>query len=200
MIWVISLLVLIALLVIWIYTSVHRGATKRDEQILKRIEPLTSKLDAGEEVTIGDVRDLAQTPQVRFLLFAELQRMGKGKLFPNDFDSEEKQAEASLTYWMMHPNELGTAPEKMEHFKTIERNLQESKGRFYFFRYLMPEGHWARKDGWILGFSGPFMGDENPYEYMSSAFSRATDKADETDPQSILDWYLDKVKLKRDEI
>ena len=196
MIWILAPIALVALWFIWRLTSVGRGAKKRDEEILKLIDPIGNKIDAGEEVTIDDVREIARIPQVRHFLFHALKGMEKESLIPKDYDSEELQAEAALAYWMMHPNELQTAPEKIEHFKTIEKSLKDSKGRFYFFKYLMPEGHWARNDGWLLGFSGPFYGDEKPYDELPSAFSRASDKAEEADPNSIIDWYLEMLETK----
>lgn len=196
MIWNLAPIALISLWFFWRLTSVGRGAKKRDEEILKLIDPIGTKINAGEEVPIDDVRSLARIPQVRHFLFHALKRMEKESLIPTDFDSEVKQAEAALAYWIMHPNELETAPEKIEYLRTIEKKLKETNGRFYFFKYLMPEGHWARKDGWLLGFSGPFSGDEKPYEELPPAFSRASDRAEDGDPDSILDCYLDMLKNK----
>lgn len=84
--------------------------------------------------------------------------------------------------------------------ETIERVVKSEPAKFYVFKYLMPKGHWAEKDGWLLGFAGPFWGDEKPYECLTGAFSRCSDKLGKIEPAEIVDWYLNMLKKKGQDI
>jgi hypothetical protein len=201
MIWIpIVTIVLIAAWFLWRLTSVSRGGKQRDERILKLIDPIGNKLDAGKDITTEEIKELAKLPQVRHMLFAALRGMEREELIPAEYNSFEMQAESVLTYWLMHPNELADAPEKMKLVEAIERIVQTKPAKFYVFKYLMPKGHWAEKDGWLLGFAGPYWGDEKPYENMTSAFSRCDDKFGEVAPTEIIDWYLEMLKKKGAEV
>lgn len=170
--------------------SVSRGMGERDDRIVKMIDPLGERLDAGEEVTAADVDAIASRPETRYLFYAGLRHMNRAELIPRNYDSEEKQAESALAYWLMHPHELQDAPAEMEHVEAVTRTLPSGERRFHIFKFRMPEGNWAAEKGWLLGIVGPLKGDEVPYEKLPQAFSRS-DKVGSVTNEELVDWWVD---------
>jgi hypothetical protein len=60
----------------------------------------------------------------------------------------------------------------------------------------MPLGHWAAKDGWLLGLAGPMQPGAEPYAEMPGAFSRAGDVDGTVTPVELVDWYVGMLKAK----
>ena len=189
--WIVSITVLIGIWIIWRYTSVARGIRKRDERIFQLVDPIGNKLDAGETVTPDEIRRVAELPHARHILYNAIRSVDRSDLLPKQFDNLAEQAASALAYWMMHPNELQEAPHKMELVKTVQRPDERGELAHYFvFKYHMPEGHWAEKDGWLLGVSGPLYQNKVPYRTLPDAFSRVGDKYSQTDPETLIDWYI----------
>jgi hypothetical protein len=189
------LVVLLVAFVWWRYTSVARGAAQRDARIFAELDPLGNKLLAKQPVTPGEVAALARKPHLRQALHALLEHVQRLDLFPPEHLAVQAEAEANLARWMMHPNELQDPPEAIELVETVRRTLEGREGRFLVFRYRMPKGHWAG-EGWLLGFSGPHFADIAPYDALTGAFSRCSDKHGEIQPAEIVDWYIDLVERK----
>ncbi len=97
----------------------------------------------------------------------------------------------------MHPNELQDAPSEIQVVEEVDRDLQGERGKFLVFRYRMPAGHWAEKDGWLVGLAGPFFDKDVPYSGLAGAFSRCGDKFGEVKPLELIDWYIGIVTRKR---
>ncbi len=192
-----AVVVAVAAFLWWRYTSVARGARAVEERLLGELAPLMKKLDAGEQMRPDEVAELAARPQLRGLLYEMLKYCEKLDFFPAQYRDVKSQAEAALAHWLMHPNELQDAPEQIELVEEITRSLPPDggEGTFFVFRYKMAEGHWAAKDGWLLGLAGPFKGDVIPYT-QNAAFSRCGDKYGEVQPFELVDWYVRMVTSK----
>ena len=173
-----------------------RGGRQRDEKLLARIDPIGRKIDAGETVSPQEVATLAAQPEIRHMLFAVLRQMNRHDLLPNDYLSSISQGESALAYWMMHPNELQGAPEEIEFVETVKRPVNGQDADFHVYRYKMPSGHWAAKDGWLLGLAGPIRVDCEPYVDMLGAFSRAGDIEGKVNPTDLVDWYVGMLRQK----
>jgi len=130
------------------------------------------------------------------MLFATLREMKRPDLLPTNYSSSVAQGESALAYWMMHPNELQAAPEKIELVETIKRLLDGREAEFHVFRFRMPAGHWAAKDDWELGLAGPMAAGAEPYTEMPGAFSRGGDIDGKTKPAELVDWYIDMLRQK----
>jgi hypothetical protein len=175
----------------WRYTSVGRGARQVDEIVEKELEPLERVLVFKERPVTGEeVAALARKPQLRPMLYGLLKHYERLDLFPREYTTQEAQAAGQLAYWMMHPNELEDAPKEMELVESITRQVKGIEVRFFVFRYRMAEGHWAAKDGWLLGVAGPYPEDEVPYSGLAGAFSRCADKYGEVKPSELVDWFI----------
>jgi len=187
--WILGALALLAgIFILRRRASVARGARERDARILEAIGPVVGRLEAGGAVPREEVAELAATPQLRPLLYGYLKHVERLDLFPEEHRSPAAQAEGLLAYWLMHPNELAAAPAALEPETVVRREIGGRPARFFVLRYRAPEGHWAEKDGWMLGISGPYFEEGTPYE--SAAFARFEDPADETDPEELTDWYV----------
>src|SRR5688572_20141871 len=64
----------IALLLIWRYMSVARGARKRDEALSSRLAPLAARFEAKRPVAQEEVAHLAGSPELRQMLYAMCSR------------------------------------------------------------------------------------------------------------------------------
>lgn len=185
---IVILVVLVAAFLWWRYTSVERGARQVEAKILSLLEPLAQKLSGGVEPTPEEIAGLAAKPITRYHLYLALKHYERLHLFPDEYRTEQAQAEAKLALWMMHPNELQDVPEKMEPAATVVREVGGETCRFYVFRYRMAPGHWHGED-WEIAVSGPFVNHEPPYSDLPGAFSRF-DKYNEVSPEELVDWFL----------
>jgi hypothetical protein len=174
----------------WRYTSVARGARQRDEKLMRVLDPIARRLAKKEEVTPEDIANLSRQPQYRPMLYQLLKHYERLDLFPSADLSIAAQGAGVLAYWLMHPNELQDAPAEIELVEEIERDLQGERSKFLVFRYRMPAGHWAERNGWILGLAGPFFENDVPYSGLAGGFSRCGDKAGEVKPSELVDWYI----------
>jgi hypothetical protein len=188
--------VLVIAFVVWRWTSVARGASQRDEKLIARLDPLGKKIEAGEMVSPQEITALAARPEIRYMLFGALRHMKRSELLPTGHSSSIAQGESALAYWMMHPNELQDAPDAIEFVETVRRPIDGRDADFHVYRFKMSPGHWAAKDGWLLGLAGPMSIDAEPYSVMPGAFSRSGDTDGKVKPAELVDWYVGMLKQK----
>ena len=187
---------LFVVFIAWRWTSVARGARKRDEKLILRLDPIGKRIEAGEAVSPQEIEALAAQPEIRYMLFAMLRHMKRPDLLPARYFSSVAQGESALAYWVMHPNELQDAPAAIEFVETIKRTVNGEQADFHVFRYGMRAGHWAAKDGWLLGLSGPMNPGQEPYLSVAGAFSRAGDVDGKVQPPALVDWYVGMLRQK----
>jgi hypothetical protein len=192
----IVIVVLLCAFIIWRRISVTRGMRLRDEKLLARLGPIARRIEAGQTVSPEEIGALAAQPEMRFMMFAMLRELKRPELIPTNYSSSVAQGESALTYWMMHPNELEEPPEVIELVETIARPIDGTNCDFNVYRYKMPAGHWAAKNGWILGIAGPIKPGVEPYSERPGAFSRATDIDGKVKPSELVDWYIGLVTQK----
>ena len=66
-------------------------------------------------------------------------------------------AESDLSHWLSYPSELGRVPDEiqlMDTFTVDDNGVGPAE--YFLFRFRVSEPHWAAKDGWMAGISGPF--------------------------------------------
>ena len=181
---------LVVVFIIWRWTSVGRGAQQRDEKLIPRFDLIEKKINAGEAIFLQEIEALAMRPENRYMLFALLRHYKRSDLLPTQYSSSVSQGESALSYWLMHPNELQDAPEEVEFVETVKRSVGGQEADFHVYRYKMPAGHWAAKDGWLLGLAGPMSIGSEPYSDSPGAFSRVGDVEGKVKPSEIVDWYI----------
>ncbi|MCY2954300.1 MAG: hypothetical protein NTU53_20395 [Planctomycetota bacterium] len=190
--------ILIVAFIWWRYTSVARGARRRDETILRLLAPTGEKLSNKEPVSAEESGALADRPHIRPMLYAMLKHFERLDLFPQKYLDPRSQGEATLAYWLMHPNEMGGDPEEIELVETVTRQFGGVQHEFFVYRYKMPKGHWASGDGWLLGLAGPFIENDVPYSGTAVAFSRCGDKHGAVEAAELVDWYIGMIGKKID--
>jgi hypothetical protein len=79
--------------------------------------------------------------------------------------------------WLMYPTELNAVPDEIELMKvvTVDTGLTDGIYDYYLFRFRTHEPHWAAKDGWMAGVSGPYLRKDEPTtESLGDTFSSFT--------------------------
>jgi len=118
----------------------------------------------GEDVDPTHLFNVAASAEMRNWLYNELDRLGKLSLFPHQFATQAAFAESNMVGWLIFPTELGRAPDEIElmHVSTFDTQEEEGLVDHYVFRFRTLEPHWAAKDGWMAGVSGPFIQKNAP--------------------------------------
>ena len=191
-----GIVTVIIVFLFWRITSVSRGGRQRDQRIMDMLEPFGERVLAGETVSPDEIISWAQRPESRHILIQCLPNLKYKELLPPDFFTGVSQGEASLAYWMMHPNELEDPPERIEHVESLRKELAGVDSLFHVYRYRMPVGHWAHGGEWLLGLVGPIDDRQEPYSYMPMAFSRADDKEGSLSSGELIDWWVDMLEKK----
>lgn len=187
--------IMVVVFLLWRISSVSRGMQQRDERILMMLEPIGQRVLDEETIEAHEVAEYMARPELRYMMMATMPDLDyRGILTPELFSSEA-QGEASLAYWMMHPNELQDPPEAIEYMESFRQLLADRDSLFHVYRYRMPEGHWAGCD-WVLGLAGPMNELEEPYEKIQPAFSRCNDKEGDISPKDLVEWWVDMLEKK----
>jgi len=157
-----KILIIVAVCVIavvgFLVVRTKYSETKRSEKATNIIEAAIKKLDADPLKAKEEIELLAQNIALRNVLYDALKESGKLQHFPNRYLNQESLAESDLAFWLSHPNELGKAPDDIELKAKISKKMSNDKtGEFYLFRFRVKEPHWAAKNGWMAGMTGPYI-------------------------------------------
>lgn len=140
-----------------------RATFARNRRLETMIDPVVTAVAAGDPAAGDLVRAGAKDPATRNDLYARLAEMGRTDMFPEEFRTIEKIAESDLVRWLMHPNELQTAPSAIELLCQADVTEAGKHGRCFLFRFRVDAPHWAADRGWMAGIAGPFWdGDAQP--------------------------------------
>lgn len=167
-----ALVVLLALVVAWRIIATLRGGKRVFDELSREISPVTDAVAAGKEPDAEDVYRLAAKPATRKLLFESLARSGRLDLFPDEYRTWEALAEGDLVYWLLHPNELGAAPDYMELMASVPAPPPDASLTYFVFRFRMQPPHWAAKSGHMAGIAGPYDTSGEPVPHAAGTFSR----------------------------
>jgi len=150
---------------------VKRKFRKLAVQKYKVVEPLMRKLSLKEAITEVEILMMAKDPSIRNAVFRTLDAYNRKDLFPTKYFTHEKGAESFLVNWLEFPTELGTAPDEIELFTKVTLNELELLD-YYVFKYRTQTPHWAAQYNWMLGVSGPYRRESNPFDVPLRVFSR----------------------------
>ncbi len=181
----------VALLVGAYFWHVGKGVAAHEDQVEKKLAPITEALAAGKKPDKKIVKELAQDPGVRNVLYERLKEKDMQDLFPAKYRTAEKHAESKLVYWCNHPNELKQSPDKIELMKVIAVDAGKRLGKvdYYLFRFRADKPNWASEYGWIAGVAGPYVkGDKLDEESPRIAYSEFNPYDGQT-PQEHVDYY-----------
>jgi hypothetical protein len=129
-----------------------------------RLYAVLSLLRQNESVAPGIVAEIAECPESRKWLFDGLQKLERFHLYPMSWRHQTALAESDLVNWLVHPRELGRAPDEIELMQVIPFDSETDAGwlDYYLFRYHVEGEHWAARLGWMVGVAGPFVRKEGP--------------------------------------
>ena len=151
------------------------AATYTDPRL--RMYALLSLLRHDRDVEARDVAAVAADPESRKWLYDGLQKLERFHLYPAAQRTQAALAESDLVNWLIHPTELGRAPEAVELVQTIPFDTGTDAGwaDYYLFRFRTDPPHWAARYGWLVGVSGPFLRKDQPtIQALGDTFSTFT--------------------------
>ena len=160
-------------------------------QALERRDPrlqyfaAVSLMRLGQNVDSKYFGEIAAHSEMRTWLYQELRRRSQLALLPEKYLTQAALAESDMVHWLTYPTELGRVPDEIELMKVfpIDTGLTGGIYDYYLFRFRTHEPHWAAKNGWIAGISGPFRRDEQPStDALGDTFS-TFDKWDSKSPE-----------------
>lgn len=185
---------LVLLVFLFLVYSMLTGGGKRDKKIQAELDPVLEKLESDKDaLTEADVRPYAARPALRLWLHKLLTHYDKANLMPAEYLTLESQAVADLAYWMMHPHEHKAPPAEAKLVKTDTREVEGKAATFFVIKFTMPQDHYDHDKGWQIGVVGPYFEGEGPYGHdQASAFVRRDDLAESTDPDELIDWYVNR--------
>jgi hypothetical protein len=151
---------------------------------------VVSLLRLGKTVEQKHIDEVASHAEMRNWLFIDLKKQGKTKLFPENYRTQKAFAESDMVNWLVYPTELNRVPDEIELMKVaaIDTGLPGGIYDYYLFRFRTKEPHWAAKDGWMAGISGPYLrSDEPTTDALGDTFSSFTKWESKTPDQHIGD-------------
>lgn len=174
----------------------QHALTYRDPRL--KCFALCSLLRLGKDVDPAHARDVAQSAEMRSYLYRTLTELCALSLFPEEYVTQAAFAESHMVEWLTFPTELGRVPDEIELMEVVEvgLGLGRSTQDFYLFRFRTHEPHWAAKDGWSAGVTGPYLRSLAPSaDLVRMTFSRFEtweSKTPEEHVHSVL-WTLERV-------
>ena len=81
---------------------------------------------------------------------------------------------AEVARWLMHPNELVTAPAEMELVRRLAILGEGRSGSVFLFRFRAEPSSFASERGWMAGVAGPYWDDDESPGFASGTFSDLT--------------------------
>ncbi|WP_336664284.1 DUF4303 domain-containing protein [Elizabethkingia meningoseptica] len=163
----------------------------------KDIQELQDLIESGKGITQQDVYPFALKPSTRELTYQLLDEYNSENVFPTEFLSIIKAAEANLVNWLAYPTELNAYPDEIEYLKRVSIGPDANQDVFHYeiFRYRVNEPHWAASDGWMLGVVGPYFDDSLPYDFPQATFSRMDSAASKITPEQEVQWVHEHIFL-----
>jgi hypothetical protein len=126
---------------------------------------ITSAIRQGAEVEGRHVTEVANSAEMRSTFYRLLRELGKESLYPRDLLNQEAFAESDLVNWLTYPTELGRVPDEIQLMAVVSFDTGGPGGEtydYYVFRFRTHPPHWAAKDDWLAGVSGPFKRSQEP--------------------------------------
>ncbi len=165
----------------WRWTSVSRGARRRDRWIAKELDPVMRRVDAGEAVAPEEIDAVAARDELRALLMLAMTPEERARHLGDRFQSREDIARAALAYWLMHPNESGRPPRDL---RLLADRPAPSDPEASYLVFAFTDGASGRAE---TGVVGPVPREGATYDPLPPAFSRGDGGAMEA--EALVAWF-----------
>jgi hypothetical protein len=170
------------------------AAAGRMTDPLLKYHALAYQLKAGNPPELGLIDDVAKSAEMRRKLAGALYEAGHFELLDEKWRTQEAFAESDMVCWLTHPSELCAVPDQIEPLGKLPFLTDDVvEGLLYVYRFRVDEPHWAAKDGWMVGWAGPYP-VTGPLEYAGGyTFS----KFETWDPRAALEDQVDVEELRK---
>jgi len=122
-------------------------------------------LNHNFEVDTSIIHEIASDLTVACLLYEELFKSKKIKLFPSYYRTQAYLSKSEMIRWLVYPTELGKIPDEIELIDKVE--IRGEIFYVYKFRVNDPDN-----DKWMIGWAGGYLADNNSAcTYSSYTFS-----------------------------
>ncbi|MDZ4817516.1 MAG: hypothetical protein SGJ20_00935 [Planctomycetota bacterium] len=181
-IWIVGIFVGLFLL-LWMNTI--RGSFAVNRRLNRMIAPVISALMDNSSNATELVSECASNPATRNRLHTWLTYLGKVEAFPKEYRTMDMIAESDFVHWLMHPNELKSAPDEIELVHSVEVIDGERQGWYFLYRFRVDPPHWASDRSWMAGIAGPFWEDDSERDSGRDTFSEFKSYESHTDSEHI---------------
>jgi hypothetical protein len=120
-----------------------------------------------------------------------LKKYNQEQLFPEEFRNPVSYAESNMAFWLGYPTEIGRQPDEIEFVERVTVDSETDIGEvdYYLFRFRMAEPHWAAKDGWMAGVSGPQLRDMSKFLLRPPGTFSEMESFNEDSHEKIVEYY-----------
>lgn len=165
------------------YFYVRRRSRRVADRKYDVLKPLIQKITSNKDIKSQEITALVQDVSLRYVVYLMLCEHNRQHLFPAEYFTREKAAESFLANWLEFPTELGASPDEIE----LEKNVSIGELTYYVFKYRTKAPHWAARNSWMLGVSGPYVAEMLPYDIPRRVFSRFNPLTS-TSPEAEVQW------------
>ncbi len=162
--------------------------TVLNQQRIARVQPLLTKLTSGEKLSSAIIYPYAKNVETRLLTYSLLTKHEKGNLFPAEFNTVTKAAEAYLVNWLEFPTEFGACPDEIDYLNRFPVTTEQDELYYEVFKFKYNAPHWAAENAWIIGVVGPYYAESTAFEYPTAIFGRANSTVSTTTPEAEVAW------------
>lgn len=150
---------------------------------------LYNKLEKGQNISREEIYPFVEDKWTRVNAYRLLAKYGILDLFPSEYLSFQKAAEANLCWWLRFPSELDAIPDEIEHVKQVSFDSDGKQNFVYYevFKFRTDSPHWASEKGWMIGVVGPYYDYSKPYDFPGATYSRLKKIMDIT-PEEEVKW------------
>ena len=171
---VLGLFTLFPALFVWGWFRAISASIKLNRQLDEAIAPVLAAVASSDPSSEQEILKFSENPATRNHLYEGLKKIGKQGLVPAEYRTLEKIAESDLVRWLMHPNELQSAPAEIACVRPVVVSDAGKSGRVYLFRFRVDPPHWASESGWMAGVAGPYWDDDETHTAAGGTFSELT--------------------------
>lgn len=149
---------------------------------------ILSLIRIGCEVEPVEVQLVAADDEMRNTFFNQLEKLGRTKLFPKEYRTQEAFARSEMVRWLVYPTELGRPPDQIELMKVVDTPVVDDVMSVYVYRFRTVGLHWAAKDGWMAGIAGAYAKSQSPTTHArGQTFSKFESYASKTPEEHVGD-------------
>jgi len=192
----IAIIAVVIALLVYLYIRTVSGEYRRTGNLQEEIKGVVNEIREGGLPDKSEIEAFARSSRTRNILLHSLRELDSEDLFPEKYLTVPSIAESDMVYWLMHPNELDSAPDEIVPVYESTVIIDGKENQFFVFKFRTLGDHWAAKDGWMAGVAGPYLKGGKPEPFARNVFS-SFESYDLRSPEEHLDAGLGQFGLTR---